>query len=162
MDRHAPRSQAGFTLIELLVTIAVLGVVAGVVVLGAGRVLESADAQACRADARVLVTAAESGQVLQGTWKDEDELVTAGLLDAPSSLNDIVVDEDGYSIVGVGSCDGTDGGVTAVEAWSVVTRSDHFAFGADGAVTVSGSGNDRRWRRRTRRHVRRSSSWARS
>ena len=33
-------------------------------------------------------------------------LVTAGLLDAPSALNDIVVDDDGYSIVGVGTCDG--------------------------------------------------------
>ena len=140
MDRRPPRTQSGFTLIELLATIAVLGVLAGVVVLGAGRVLESADTQACRADARVLVTAAESGKILEGTWQDEDELVTAGLLDAPSSLNDIVLDADGYSIVGVGSCDGTDGGVLPVENWSVVTRSDDFAFGSDGAVTVSGSG----------------------
>ena len=140
MDLPPPRTQAGFTLIELLATIAVLGVMAGVVVLGAGRMLESADAEVCRADARVLVTAAESGRVLQGTYQDEDELVTAGLLDAPSSLNDIVVDDDGYSIVGVDSCDGTDGGVTAIEAWSVMTRGDDFAFGSDGAVTVSGSG----------------------
>jgi len=88
----------------------------------------------------VLVTAAESARIAKGTWLDEDQLVEAGLLDAPSSLNDIVVDLVGYSIVGTGACDGTDDGMAPIAAWTTVTGGGDFSFGADGSVVVTGSG----------------------
>jgi prepilin-type N-terminal cleavage/methylation domain-containing protein len=52
----------GFTLVELLAVIAILAVLAGVVVVAAGRALDRTEVVACRSERRVLTTALEASR----------------------------------------------------------------------------------------------------
>ncbi len=57
-DRRAAAGQGGFTLIELLIVIAILGILAGVVVLAVGGVSDSAQTKACEIEGKSIETAA--------------------------------------------------------------------------------------------------------
>lgn len=50
----------GFTLIELLIVIVVLGILAGIVVLGLGTFRQDAQAAACKADLKQVQTATDA------------------------------------------------------------------------------------------------------
>ena len=50
----------GFTLIELLIVIVVLGILAGIVVLGLGTFRDDANTAACRADAKQVQIASDA------------------------------------------------------------------------------------------------------
>jgi prepilin-type N-terminal cleavage/methylation domain-containing protein len=52
--------QDGFTLIELLIVIVVLGILAGIVVLGLGTFRADATTAACKADAKQVQTASDA------------------------------------------------------------------------------------------------------
>jgi general secretion pathway protein G len=52
--------QDGFTLIELLIVIVVLGILAGIVVLGLGTFKQDAQAAACKADVKQVQTAVDA------------------------------------------------------------------------------------------------------
>jgi prepilin-type N-terminal cleavage/methylation domain-containing protein len=52
--------EGGFTLIELLIVIVVLGILAGIVVLGLGSFRQDATTAACKADAKQVQTASDA------------------------------------------------------------------------------------------------------
>jgi prepilin-type N-terminal cleavage/methylation domain-containing protein len=52
--------EGGFTLIELLIVIVVLGILAGIVVLGLGTFRDDANDAACRADAKQVQIASDA------------------------------------------------------------------------------------------------------
>jgi prepilin-type N-terminal cleavage/methylation domain-containing protein len=52
--------EGGFTLIELLIVIVVLGILAGIVVLGLGTFRDDATTAACRADAKQVQIASDA------------------------------------------------------------------------------------------------------
>lgn len=56
----ARQNEDGFTLIELLIVIVVLGILAGIVVLGLGTFRTDAKAAACHADAKQVQTASDA------------------------------------------------------------------------------------------------------
>ncbi len=98
------KGQSGVTLLELLVVIVVLAALSGVAVFSVGALRGGADSAACAADARVLRTAQQSYRAQHQTYVDEDALVAAGLLDAPSANHDVTVEGDAYQVVPTGDC----------------------------------------------------------
>ncbi|MBK6671111.1 MAG: prepilin-type N-terminal cleavage/methylation domain-containing protein [Actinobacteria bacterium] len=65
-DRRAAAGQGGFTLIELLIVIAILGILAGVVVLAVGGVSDSAQTKACEIEGKSIETAIQAYKADQG------------------------------------------------------------------------------------------------
>ena len=116
MTSTRPPGQSGFTLLELLVVVAVLGVLGGVAVFATGALGDQSREVACSTDERVLRTAQQSAQAVDGTFGDEAALVDSGWLQAPSDYHDLEVDADGYRIVGVGDCADGDDGPTEIAA----------------------------------------------
>src|SRR5207248_10647883 len=75
----------GFTLVELLIVIVVLGILAGIVVLGLGTFRGDATTAACKADAKQVQTASDAFiarpvNVTQAPAANVAALVAAGLL----------------------------------------------------------------------------------
>lgn len=101
--------QAGFTLLELLVVVAVLGALSGAAVVGVNAFDEQAQSSVCAADARTIATAQEAALLGGGAYLDEDDLVTAGYLRDPSTLHDITVAGELYSLTPVDACVDLDG-----------------------------------------------------
>ena len=134
-------SQAGFTLLELLTVVAILGVVAGAVVLGVGALGTSSQETACASDGRTLRTAQEVHRLEHGAYADEATLVESGLIDGESELNDVELLDDTYAVVPTGDC-GTDrfGPPTLLASWLGISGAGSFTFDADGAIRVGGSG----------------------
>lgn len=58
--REARENESGFTLIELLIVIVVLGILAGIVVLGLGSFRANATSAACKADLKQVQTATDA------------------------------------------------------------------------------------------------------
>ena len=77
----------GFTLVELLIVIVVLGVLAGVVLLGVGRFRSDANAAACQADVAAVNAAADAYQAVTGSYPGDLVDLTVGqyLMTAPRS-----------------------------------------------------------------------------
>jgi prepilin-type N-terminal cleavage/methylation domain-containing protein len=96
--------QGGFTLLELLVVIAVLGALSGVAVMGVNAFDDQAQGAACAADARAIATAQEAAKLAGGAYLDEATLVSSGYLDDASTLHDVTVAGELYSVVPVGDC----------------------------------------------------------
>ena len=67
-DRRAAAGQGGFTLIELLIVIAILGILAGVVVLAVGGVSDSAQTKACEIEGKSMETAAVAFKADHGDY----------------------------------------------------------------------------------------------
>jgi prepilin-type N-terminal cleavage/methylation domain-containing protein len=108
---------AGFTLVELLVTIVILGVVSAVVVFAVGGLRAQGQSSACATDRSALEAALEAHRAHTGTYAGEAELVAAGQLRTESSLHDVVLDGDGYTLAATGSCaDADTDGEPEVEA----------------------------------------------
>ncbi len=99
-NRH--RRDSGFTLIELLIVIVILGVLATIVVFAVGGITDRGSVSASAADETTLAVAEEAHMAQFGTYADEPGLVTAGLLRRESSLFDIALTADSYTISPVG------------------------------------------------------------
>jgi general secretion pathway protein G len=79
--RAARRREHGFTLIELLIVIVVLGVLAGIVVFGVATFNSDAKTAACKADVKLVDTAASAFYAKTNAWPaDVATLVTAKYL----------------------------------------------------------------------------------
>ena len=99
-DARVPAGESGFTLLELLTVIAVLAVLGGVATLGVSSLRENAEEVGCSADAKAIDTAEQALRVSSGAFGDENALVASGLLDGPSEYHDVVLEQDGYELVG--------------------------------------------------------------
>jgi prepilin-type N-terminal cleavage/methylation domain-containing protein len=93
--------EGGFTLIELLIVIVVLGILAGIVVLGLGTFKKDATTAACKADLKQVQTASDAymaGPTGPAAPADVAALVAAKLLkSAPATASGpyaIAVDGD--------------------------------------------------------------------
>ncbi len=125
--------QAGFTLLELLVVVAVLGALSGVAVVGVNAFDDQAQSSVCAADARAIATAQEAASLGGGAYLDEDALVKAGYLREASTLHDITVAGELYSVDPVGDCvDATTAEPTAKDAAAKVAAEEEAA--KDGAA----------------------------
>ena len=132
-------SQSGFTLVELLLVVAVLGLLGMVAVVAVPHLAEEAQVQSCAADREALRTAQSAYAIQHGAPASEAQLVSEGLLSAPSGLHDVVVAGGTYELVGVEGCAG-DPDESVLTRWVGLQQSGAFRFGADGQVSVSGSG----------------------
>ncbi|MFN7149728.1 MAG: ComEA family DNA-binding protein [Microthrixaceae bacterium] len=101
--------QGGFTLLELLVVVAVLGALSGVAVVGVNAFDDQAQSSVCAADARAIATAQEAALLSGGSYLDEDGLVKAGYLREASTLHDLTVAGELYSLTPVDACVDLDG-----------------------------------------------------
>lgn len=88
MSQRAPLHErdAGLTLIELLVVIVVLGILAGIAVFGVAQFRDTTVSAACKADEKVVKTAASAYELKQGVFPTAvSELETAGYVSDPPS-----------------------------------------------------------------------------
>lgn len=77
-------NDGGFTLVELLITIVVMGILAGIVVMGVAQFRGDSVSEACAADEQLVTSAASAYELKQGAFpKDMDELEAAGYLKDP-------------------------------------------------------------------------------
>lgn len=112
-DRRAAAGQGGFTLIELLIVIAILGILAGVVVLAVGGVSDSAQTKACMIEGKTIETAiqaykADHDNTLPGTFALADLAPATGtkyMKRAPETAKWTLAGEE---VTGAGKCGGVD------------------------------------------------------
>lgn len=92
----------GFTLIELLIVVAILGVLGGITAFAIGNLTDKAETTACEAEKRTLTLAIESYRATEDAWPTTmTQLVTAGLIDSPSSEYELSSTSSGGVIVSV-------------------------------------------------------------
>jgi type II secretion system protein G len=93
--------QKGFTLVELLVVIVILGILAAVVVFAVSGIQDRGQTSACQTDANTIRTAVEAYRAQAGHLSTDDpsmaNLVTAGLLQKPSTLVDFAAAPNQYT-----------------------------------------------------------------
>ncbi len=94
----------GFTLVELIVVVAILGILSGAVAFAVRAITDRGEAGSCAVDAKTFAAAEDSHYVLYHTYADEADLLTTGLLHKESTLHDVVVAGDAYTIVPLGIC----------------------------------------------------------
>jgi hypothetical protein len=99
--RHRDR---GFSLLVLLVGVVIVGLVATVIVIGLLRGEDPPAAAACNADRGVLLRAEERFHTEHGRFGTEDELVAAGQLDDPLSLQDVTLVANSFKVVPTAGC----------------------------------------------------------
>jgi general secretion pathway protein G len=104
---RAPSS--GFTLVELLIVVVILGILAGVVVFGAGRLADDASDRACATERDQLRTAVEA-------------YVAANPGAVRADLDDIAVLQGTNPVTGVPYVDGDPAGDFALTNGGVVAR----------------------------------------
>ena len=102
---HAPRAEHGFTLAELLVVVSILGILSSVVVFAVGGSGDRGQSAACETDQRVVRTAVESYKATKGVFPtDQNALVTAGLLQAPSAMYTYALSGSTYTLTASTTC----------------------------------------------------------
>lgn len=110
-DRRAAAGQGGFTLIELLIVIAILGILAGVVVLAVGGVSDSAQTKACLIEGKTIETA------IQAYKADHDNTAPGSLAELSPATGTKYMKRapdtakwtlSGEEVTGAGKCGGVD------------------------------------------------------
>jgi general secretion pathway protein G len=94
------KNDDGFTLIELLIVIVVLGILAGIVVLGLGTFRADANAAACKADSKQVQIASDAwmaspSNASGASAADVDFLVSKKLLKAAPAKGEYTIAADG-------------------------------------------------------------------
>ena len=97
----------GFSLPELLVAISILGALGGITAVAFGGFNSASSSISCKSDTTRLKRAESSFFLQQARYGSGAELVSAGLLGAPSDLHDVTVASSAYTISEVGRCIGT-------------------------------------------------------
>ncbi|MEY2581848.1 MAG: ral secretion pathway protein [Ilumatobacteraceae bacterium] len=102
----------GFTLVEILIVIVILGILATVTVFAVSGITDKGKTSACQTDAKTIQTAEEAFSANTGAYtNDQAQLVSAGLMHAPSTKLSIVLVAAGsttaasYSLSGVAGTD---------------------------------------------------------
>lgn len=106
LTRRRATKDRGFTLVELIVVVAILGILSGAAAFAVRAITDRGESGSCGVDAKTFAAAEDSHYVLYQTYADEADLVTASLLHQESTLHDVVVVGDTYTIVPVGICVG--------------------------------------------------------
>ncbi len=88
----------GFTLIELLVVIVIIGVLSAVVIFSVVGINDKGEAAACKADENTLKVAEEAHYADQGSYASESALKTAGLIEDESTLYNISLSGNDYTV----------------------------------------------------------------
>jgi len=101
------RHDDGFSLVELLVVIVVLGVLAAITVFAVRGLKDESDKSACASDEKVLESAMEAHSSQEGGYVTEALLQSEGFLLEQSTLHDITLSADTYTVVAVGACAGS-------------------------------------------------------
>lgn len=132
------RDDRGFTLVELLIVIVILGILATITVFAVRGITNKGQESACAAEQKTLETAEEANMAQFGEYTDEATLVANGLMAHESTLMDISVVPDSYSITAVDpACSGTSSGGTSTYAGFNVTT---FGTGSTVIVVVGSAG----------------------
>src|SRR3954447_2948201 len=104
-----PRRDArGFTLPELLIALVIMAVMGAVALLAVRGFDALGSSSGCRSDTSRLRKAETAYFLAHDTYGDEEQLVAAKLLGAPSDLHDVTLVGGGYAITEVGRCIGQD------------------------------------------------------
>jgi general secretion pathway protein G len=125
-----PARDRGFTLVELLIVIVILGVLATVTVFAVRGITDKGKVNAANADKRNLEKAEENYMAQYARYGTEAELVTAGFLRSESSIHDITVAGNDYTIAAAG----------AAVATQVATGGTPITFGGVSALAFGPGG----------------------
>ncbi len=130
----------------LLVGIVIVGLVATVIVIGLRRDDHPTRA-ACDADRSALLRAEQQFHTEHGRFGTEDDLVAAGLLDSPLSLQDVALVADSFQVVANAACIAVTPGATSPAVASLLIVSsvpDTVTAGRliEPAITVTLMGDD--------------------
>jgi general secretion pathway protein G len=104
MGRQRIRSDRGFSLVELLIVIVVLGILATVTVFAVRGITAEGTTNACTADALTMSKAEEAYFAIEERYGTEAEMVSAQVLKAESTMHDITLGTDSYTIAGTAAC----------------------------------------------------------
>ncbi len=101
--------EGGFTLIELLIVIVVLGILAGIVVLGLGTFRDDAQTAACKADVKQVQIASDAfmakpSNLTAAPAADIAALVAAGLLKSAPATPVVYAAATGLASEPAGGC----------------------------------------------------------
>src|SRR4051794_27111894 len=103
MQRGRSRAN-GFTFVECVVVLAFFGIIAALAVYAIQGVNGRHASTVCARDERTVRNAESTFFARQGSYADEDTLVRAGLLAAPSGLHDVTTSGFTYTITSSGAC----------------------------------------------------------
>ncbi len=119
---HPIDRDRGFTLVELLIVIVILGVLATVTVFAVRGITDKGDTNARATDLRLIERAEEAHQAQTGRYGTEAELVAAGLLRGESTLHDVDLVGEDYTVVAEGA---------AAEALNIAITTTFAGFQAE-------------------------------
>ena len=130
----------------LLVGVVIVGLVATVIVIGLLGRDDPPTTAACDADRSALLRAEQQFHTEHDRFGTEDELVAAGLIDSPLSLQDVTLVADSFQVVTSAACTRSTPGATSPAAVYLIVSSipDTVTAGRliDPAITVTLTDDD--------------------